>query len=202
MFICSFKLNKTRLLSGIAALSLALTLVFLMLPSGSESTVSGDSISGQNQQEMVEYLESVGYTVTPSAVLVEQVTIPEVFDSKYEAYNEMQAPAGFDLSQYMGQSAQKYTFKVLDYEDSSVEVVANLLVVDGKIIGGDISSTELSGFCYGLVTDKTESSSVESTEQSVDVSADDQEQSVDVNAQSEEDTTEANVESSTEITQE
>ena len=201
MFICSFKLNKTRLLSGIAALCLALTLVFLMLPGGTESAVSGDSISGQSQEEMVDYLEGVGYTVTPNAVLIEQVTIPAVFDSKYEAYNELQAPAGFDLSQYMGQTAQKYTFKVLNYEDSSVEVVANLLVVDGKIIGGDISSTELGGFCYGLVTDKTEETSAEN-EQSTETSVDGTEETTDVSAESEGETTEASAQGETEGTEE
>ncbi len=152
MFICSFKLNKARMLSGIAAVCLALTLVFLILPEQTESTGAGNSAA--NQQEMVDYLESIGYTVTPQALLIEPVVIPETFDGEYTAYNELQKPAGFDLSKYAGQSAQKYTFKVLNYEDESVEVVANLLVCENKVIGGDVSSTELGGFCNGLITDK------------------------------------------------
>ena len=100
----------------------------------------------------------MGYTVTPEAVLVEQVTIPETFDSKYEQYNEMQKPAGFDLSAHSGKTVDKYTFKVLNYEDVDEEVVANLLVLDGQVIGGDISSTTLGGFSHGFVSDKTEKS--------------------------------------------
>ena len=154
MFICSFKLNKTRMLSGIATVCLALTLVFLIMPEKSE--ISGANQTAANQQEMVDYLETLGYTVTPRAVLIEPVIIPEVFDKEYTAYNELQKPAGFDLSKFAGVTVQKYTFKVLNYEDKAVEVVVNLLVHEKQIIGGDISSTELGGFCNGLVTDKSQ----------------------------------------------
>lgn len=153
MFICSFKLNKARMLSGIAAVCLALTLVFLIVPDPTEST--GSSYRVSNQQEMVDYLESIGYTVTPQALLIEPVVIPETFDEEYTAYNELQKPAGFDLSKYAGKSAQKYTFKVLNYKDKDKEVVVNLLVFENQLIGGDVSSTELGGFCNGLITDKS-----------------------------------------------
>ena len=153
MFICSFKLNRARMLSGIATVCLALTLIFLIMPEQSE--ISGSNQTAANQQEMVDYLETLGYTVTPQAVLIESVMIPEVFDEEYTAYNELQKPAGFDLTKFSGVTVQKYTFKVLNYEDKSVEVVANLLVHEKQIVGGDISSTELGGFCNGLVTDKS-----------------------------------------------
>lgn len=163
MFICSFKLNKTRLVSGIAALCLSLTLIFLLVPEPTENTTSAGEVVAKDQQEMVDYLESVGFTVTPQAVLVEEVVIPETFNKEYEEYNELQKPAGFDLSKFMGKTAKKYTFKVLNYEDQEVEVVANLLVCEDRVIGGDISSTALGGFCHGLITEKT-SESEEKTE--------------------------------------
>ena len=158
MFICSFKLNKTRLLSGIAALCLALTLVFLILPEPNADVSTLGAISAKNQQEMVDYLAQIGYTVAPQAILIEQITIPENFDDTYEEYNEMQKKAGFDLKDYAGQSAHKYTFKVLDYEDAESEVVANVLVAGDKIIGGDISSTALGGFCNSLKKEETDKS--------------------------------------------
>ncbi len=154
MFICSFKLNKARMLSGIAAVCLALTLVFLIMPEQSE--ISGAKQSVANQQQMVDYLETLGYTVAPQAVLIEPIVIPETFDQEYTAYNELQKPAGYDLTKFCGVTAQKYTFKVLNFEDKKVEVVANLLIYENQIIGGDISSTELGGFCNGLVTDKSD----------------------------------------------
>lgn len=154
MFICSFKLNKTRLFSAAAALCLTLTLILLALPGGNQEMVG--NFTAKNQQEMVDYLEKIGYTVAPQAVLIEQVTIPATFDETYKEYNKLQTDAGFDLSPYSGKSAHKYTFKILNYEDKEVEAVANLLIADGKIIGGDISSTELGGFCKGLVTKSDE----------------------------------------------
>jgi len=154
MFICSFKLNKARALSGVAAICLALTLVFLIAPAKGENTVL--KYAASNQQEMVDFLESVGYTVAPEAIMVETVMIPEKFDQKYTNYNEKQKPAGFDLEKYAGKTVRKYTFKVLNYDESNTEVVANLLIFDGQIIGGDVSATELGGFCNGLVEDKSE----------------------------------------------
>lgn len=154
MFICSFKLNKARALSGVAAVCLALTLVFLIIPDQGESTVSGHVAS--NQQEMIDYLESIGYTVAPEAILIESIIIPETFDDEYTAYNEMQKPAGFDLKKYAGKTAEKFTFKVLNYDIKDADVVANLLIYEKQIIGGDVSSTELGGFCNGLITDKSD----------------------------------------------
>ena len=155
MFVCSFKLNKTRLLSGIAAICLTLTLVFLMLPDPTDTTAAGQGKSAKNQEEMVLYLDSLGYTVTPDAITIEQVTIPAEFDAKYEEYNALQKPAGFDLKDYAGKTVEKYTFKVLNFKDNKIEVVANLLISNQKIIGGDVSSTEIGGFCRGLITDKS-----------------------------------------------
>ena len=37
-----------------------------------------------------------------------------------------------------------------NYPDSSEEVRINLLVYQGKVIGGDVSSTQLDGFIQGL----------------------------------------------------
>lgn len=154
MFICSFKLNKTRLLSGIAGLCIVLTLLFFLLPGDGDETDAVGAVSAKDQQQMVDFLENIGYTVVPHAILIENVTIPETFDEKYTQYNDLQKKAGFDLAAYAGAGVTKYTFKVLDYEDPDVEVVANILVSDDKIIGGDISSTALGGFCNSLT--KTE----------------------------------------------
>ena len=163
MFICSFKLNKARMLSGVAAVCLALTLVFLIMPDSLENT--GSTVTATNQKDMVDYLESVGYTVAPQALLEEEVVIPETFDEKYTAYNELQKPAGFDLQKYCGKTAKKYTFKILNYQDQSVEVVANLLVFENQIIGGDVSSTELGGVCNGLILDKNTKNDTENADQ-------------------------------------
>ncbi len=164
MFICSFKLNKTKFLSGIAVICLTLTLIFLMLPESPDTMTSASNAA--SQQEMTEYLDTLGYTVEPQAILIEDILIPAEFDEKYTAYNEMQKPAGFDLSQYKGQSAKKYTFKVLNFEDTEKEVVINLLVLNNKVIGGDISSTELGGFSRGLIQDQDQNDGKKTTEDS------------------------------------
>lgn len=161
MFICSFKLNKTRVLSAIAALCLSLTLVFLMLPDPTDSTASAGTVTVKDEQAMVEYLESIGRTVSPQALLIEEITIPETFNEEYEEYNQLQVSCGFDLKKYTGKNVKKYTYKVLNYEDEKEEVVANLLVFEDTVIGGDVSSTALGGFCEGLMPNTEEKASAD-----------------------------------------
>ena len=81
----------------------------------------------------------------------EQVVIPEDFSDVYEKYNAIQYEAGYDLKDYRSRSVVRYSYFLEDY-DPKQYVVANLLVFEGKIIGGDISSRRLDGFMLPLVS--------------------------------------------------
>ncbi len=153
MFICSVKLNKTRVLSVIAALCLSFTLIFLMLPDAANTTTSGQN-ELKDEKGMVEYLSNIGHTVAPNALLVEEVTIPAEFDDTYANYNELQKLSGFDLTKYAGKTAMKYTFKVLNDAENAEEKVINLLVFENHVIGGDVSTTQIGGEIKGLIESK------------------------------------------------
>ncbi|MBQ6947403.1 MAG: DUF4830 domain-containing protein [Clostridia bacterium] len=158
MFICSFKLNKTRVLSVVAALCLSLTLVFLMLPEPTGVNGAAGEKSTKSEAEMVEYLSSIGHTVAPQALLIEKVVIPEKFDEEYKKYNELQKESGYNLEEYAGKNADKYTFKLLNKDPEQEERVVNLLIFEGQVIGGDVSSTKFGGSIESLKakTEKTE----------------------------------------------
>ena len=64
---------------------------------------------------------------------IEYITIPEKFGAVYSRYNEMLKKEGYDLSPYKGERCIRYTYFI-----PSVNARANILVHDGKIIGGDI----------------------------------------------------------------
>ena len=83
-------------------------------------------------------LQSFGYEVEPQPTLIEEVIIPSEFDEKYDAYNNYQKLSGFDLTKYKGCRAKKYTYRVTNYPDNPDGVVANILVYNGKAIGGDM----------------------------------------------------------------
>ena len=78
-----------------------------------------------------------------------QIEIPYVFSDIYKQYNEIQQKAGYGLEKYAGSKAELYTYSLI-YENRT-DVYAHLLVVDGKIIGGDISALSVTnGFINPL----------------------------------------------------
>ena len=76
--------------------------------------------------------------------------IPEIFDSVYQKYNELQRAQEFDLTRYQGRRVKRWTYEVKNYPDYEGTVVANLLIYNNTIIGGDIASNALDGFMQGF----------------------------------------------------
>ena len=112
------------------------------------------SICGETLTDRAEYAKSLGYTVSRDSETVRNIVIPAVFSNVYENYNALQRECGFDLSPYKGEAAMQYTYTVSNYTDDSGntldDIIMDLIVCDGKIIGGDICSAELDGFMTGL----------------------------------------------------
>ena len=86
--------------------------------------------------------------------IIRLLVIPAVFGSVYENYNALQKQCGFDLSLYKGEDAVQYTYIITDYTDDSGNTLdnirMNLIIVSGRIVGGDICSAALDGFMTGL----------------------------------------------------
>ena len=62
--------------------------------------------------------------------------------------------AGFIGSNFVHYMLQSYeTYKIINY-DSNSKIVANLLVLDKKVIGGDISETKKDGFMQTFYKNK------------------------------------------------
>ena len=104
--------------------------------------------SGEN--DAIEFLSYYGWQVDEKPIESAQVYIPEVFDTVFEDYNVLQLEAGLDLRQYRGLRGTRYTYKVLNYPQDIENVRANVIVIDGKSVGGDISTVALDGFMHSL----------------------------------------------------
>ncbi len=152
MFIWSIKLNRNLIWSLCAVLCLSIGAVAMFTPKDSVDVLknSVDTVAKTTEQQ-VRFLKSFGYETEQEPSLIEEVIIPAEFDETYSKYNELQKISGFDLSKYKGARVKKYTYVVTDYPEQPTGVVANLLVHNGKVIGGDISSTSLNGFCHGFI---------------------------------------------------
>lgn len=99
----------------------------------------------------VEFLNSCGLIVKPDPE-VQEIRIPKKFGTIYEEYNRLQQSQGFDLTPYAGREAVLCSYTVLNCPEHPDNVVANLLLCDGKLIACDLTLNEENGFTQALIT--------------------------------------------------
>ena len=156
MYIFTTKFNKKK--AVIAVLVLAAILIAVILIAGAvgrsnaskaKETASLSAVVKNNEQR-VNFLNSLGWEVDKNPLEEQKVVIPREFSSVYKNYNEIQKAQGFDLQRYGGIEAQRYTYKVHNYPGASSNVVADIIVYKNQIIAGDIQSNAFDGFMVGL----------------------------------------------------
>lgn len=108
------------------------------------------SLNVSTRQERIKFLAQFGWNVESEEVEICQIRIPNYFNEVFENYNKIQLEQGLDLSNYMGKICKRFTYKICNYPDVSNEVFADLLILNNKVIGGDICSSEKGGFIHGF----------------------------------------------------
>lgn len=163
MFLFSLKSLKGKLIL-LAAVVAAAAIVFAVISDGSTADFSSAAnstvdFSASTEEERLNFITQLGFTVSQEPDSVREVTIPEEFNETYTQYNLLQQKCGLDLEPYKGCKVKKWTYTVTnypEYEDKQC-IRINLLVYKGKIIGGDICNIELDGFMNPLIGEqKTE----------------------------------------------
>lgn len=156
MFVYSVKTSKAKiaaLLIAVAAIVIALVMV---IGKGKQPAATDDSVinyKAESAAERTAFLSQFGWKISEDPVEVSEVIIPEDFDAGYIEYAEMNKEQGLDLEPYKGMRAKRWTYDVLNYpglENKTGIVQANLLIYDGRVIGGDICSLEQGGFIKGF----------------------------------------------------
>ena len=116
----------------------------------SAQPISSKKASAKTNEQRLAFLKSYGWEVEEEAAEIMEVIIPKEFDSVYTSYNSMQKKQGYDLEKLAGKRCKRYSYVVLNYPGASGEVRINLLVKDGKVVGGDVCSLEPLGFMHGF----------------------------------------------------
>jgi len=153
MFL-SLKINKKTfivLLCGILSIIL-LFVVDSAATSGNSSTNNNSSLitDGATNKQRVDFLSQFDWEINAEVIDCCDVVIPTEFDDVYINYNAIQISQGFDLQPYSGKLVTRWTYEVTNYPDGVEGVVANLLIYDGKVIGGDICTVAIDGFMHGF----------------------------------------------------
>lgn len=151
MFIFTAKFNRLR--AVIAVIIFAAVICGIIIYAGIRSRSDESGAFGaiaKNNEQRVEYLNSLGWEVVPKPLEEQSIIIPRSFNDVYTEYNALQISQGFDLKEFGGCEATRYTYTVLNHPDSAGNAVADIIVYRNRIIAGDVQSTALDGFMHGL----------------------------------------------------
>ncbi len=156
MFVWSMKTSKKKIALAAGAVVLVIAACFLIFGRGggesyAVSAMGKYALQAGTNAERIQFLNQFGWTAQEEPVEVSDVIIPAEFNETYQQYNALQKEQGLDLSRYCGATCKKWSYTITNYPGQPEGVRANLLVLDGKVIGGDVSSVELDGFMQGFV---------------------------------------------------
>lgn len=160
MFVYTVKASRLKYFAlTISCIAILLTLAAIIPKPenlGEVAIVNHDYTNIATNADRVTFLKGFGYEVEETPLEVMNVTVPSKFDSVYEKYNDLQRAQGLNLKRYCGKNAVRYTYKIANYSsDSNENVVANVLILNNRIIGGDICCLGENGFIHGF--ERTES---------------------------------------------
>ena len=151
MFVVSIKTTKKKLFAAVGLLVLALAVIIVSPVASSQASADmGINYSASNSQERIAFLSQYGWKVNEEPTEVVEIIIPNEFSNVYENYNQIQLEEGFDLRNYCGKRVKRWTYQVVNYPgyEETELVFANILICEGKVIGGDICNVELDGFMH------------------------------------------------------
>lgn len=117
-----------------------------------QATTGKYLLEASNNDERIKFLSQFGWQVSEEPIEICKVKIPSEFNDTYEKYNEIQKQQGLDLLNYKGKTCERFTYEIKNYPNYQSGVYADMLILDGKVIGGDVCSAELGGFMHGFVS--------------------------------------------------
>ena len=155
MFVISLKsgLLKKVALCSVVLISVAALVVLFSCGFTDESSSSQQVNSAiDDSSSVLSFIASLGWEVNETPDEIREVIIPAEFDDVYTNYNKIQLEQNYDLSKYAGERVKKWTYTIKNYPNYEGEdfIKINVLVFDGKVVGGDVCSVKLDGFMHGF----------------------------------------------------
>ena len=153
MFVYSVKSGQIK--AGLLAafvLVTAVSLFILSRESQQTANMKELSLQAESHEDRMKFISQFGWEVDEEPVEVKEVIIPTELSDVYIAYNDIQKKQGFDLTAFAEKRVKCWTYTVKNYEGYENQdcIHANILVYDGKVIGGDICSADAGGFVHSL----------------------------------------------------
>ncbi|MCM1545189.1 MAG: DUF4830 domain-containing protein [Ruminococcus sp.] len=155
MFVVSVKSSKLKSVGILMLVVVFATIgaVYFVSKNADKPVSKQGSIilKASTADERTSFFSQFGWEINEEPCEVKEVVIPAEFDDVYNEYNVIQKEQGLDLEKYKGTRAKLWSYEIKNYpgyENTSDVIRGNILVYDGVIIGGDVSSVELDGFMH------------------------------------------------------
>lgn len=142
--------DKVKTAVILIILLIAAGVVWIFMRADKENDLD-EALTMNSNSERVIFLNKAGWIVAPDPIEQEKITIPSEFNEAYNAYNEIQLQQGFDLTKSAGEEAEIFTYSVLNYPDYPENITANLIFVNDRLVGADITQTVENGFTLPLL---------------------------------------------------
>lgn len=142
--------DKVKTAIMLIILIIAAGVVWIFMRADKENDLD-EALTMNSNSERVIFLNKAGWIVAPDPIEQEKITIPSEFNEAYNAYNEIQLQQGFDLTKSAGEEAEIFTYSVLNYPDYPENITANLIFVNDRLVGADITQTVENGFTLPLL---------------------------------------------------
>ncbi len=153
MFVYSVKSGQIKVVI-LAAFVLVTAVSLFILSRESQQTANMNELSfeAESHEDRMKFISQFGWEVDEEPVEVKEIIIPTELSDVYIAYNDIQKKQGFDLTDFAEKRVKCWTYNVKNYEGYENQdcIHANILVYDGKVIGGDICSVRIDGFMHGF----------------------------------------------------
>lgn len=149
MFVITAKVSKTKI-AAVATVLIALVVLIAIVYAAKSAPPAEEELSADTNDGRVTFLAKYGWDVNAEPIQTTSVLIPEKDSETFSRYNALQKSQGFDLTQYAGKKATRYVYEILNYPDATQPVYATLFVLDGKIVGGDVTNTAPEGKMHGF----------------------------------------------------
>lgn len=158
MFICTVKANTLKFVGVVGLAVLSLAVIVFCIPEYTPVTTNSIAVAVsqynfekiKTPEDVVEFLNQFGWEVEQEPVEEVTMKIPAEFDKVMNAYNELQKNQGLDLSKYKGKQVTRYTYRITNYPDYTGTVFANVILYKNKVVGGDVCSSDVTGFIHGF----------------------------------------------------
>ena len=145
MFIVTARVPRKKLLAGsitILFCCLVIATALIVTLGGQAVTTSAEVSNIRSNDDRIAYLNELGWQVSETPTITEELLIPETFDESFDEYLALQMQQGFDLTKYAGKRVKRYTYDVTNYPDGNINVQAALLVYKNKVIGGQLQASD------------------------------------------------------------